>query len=74
MALTWQANAYGWDGAAVPGDSGSAVRVTASGLQAAGNLTHLVVDTNWVPSFIVGTRIGKIQQIAGQGLANSALC
>jgi hypothetical protein len=73
VALTWQANAYGWDGAAAPGDSGSAVRVT-SGLQAAGNLTHLVVDTEWVPSFIVGTRIGKMQQIAGRGIANSALC
>jgi hypothetical protein len=73
VALTWQANAYGWDGAAAPGDSGSAVRVT-TGLQAAGNLTHLVVDTNWLPSFIVGTRIGRMQQIAGQAPANSSLC
>jgi hypothetical protein len=72
VALTWRQTAYGWDGAAAPGDSGSAVRVT-TGLQAAGNLTHLVVDTEWLPSFIVGTRIGRIQQIAGPP-ANSSLC
>jgi hypothetical protein len=74
VALTWQANAFGWDGAAIFGDSGSAVRV-GTGLAAAGDLTHLVVDTNWLPSFIAGTRIGKIQQIAGGwSLASSPLC
>jgi hypothetical protein len=74
VALTWQANAFGWDGEAIFGDSGSAVRV-GTGLQAAGDLTHLVVDTNWLPSFIAGTRIGKIQQIAGGwSLASSPLC
>jgi hypothetical protein len=72
VALTWRANAYGWDGVASPGDSGSPVRVTA--LQAAGNLTHLVVDTNWLPSFIAGTRIGRIQAISGGPPANSPLC
>jgi hypothetical protein len=46
-----------------------------TGLQAAGDLTHLVVDTNWLPSFIVGTRIGKILQIApGWQLVSSPLC
>jgi len=25
----------------------------------------LIVDTRWLPSFIAGTRIGRIQQIAG---------
>jgi hypothetical protein len=64
VALTWQANAFGWSGAAIFGDSGSPVRV-GTGLAAAGDLTHLVVDTTWLPSFIAGTRIGKIQQIAG---------
>lgn len=55
------------------GDSGSAVRVT--DLKAAGDLTHLVVDTRWVPSFIAGTRIGKMLQIAkGWELADSPLC
>lgn len=74
LALTWQANAFGWDGAAIFGDSGSAVRV-GTGLQAAGDLTHLVVDTNWLPSFIAGTRMGKIQSIAGGwSLASSPLC
>jgi hypothetical protein len=73
VALTWRADAFGWDGAAIFGDSGSPVRVT--DLKAAGNLTHLVVDTAWLPSFIAGTRIGRILQIAGGwSLASSALC
>jgi hypothetical protein len=49
------------------------VRVN-TGMQAAGDLTHLVVDTNWLPSYIAGTRMGRILQIAGQPLANSGLC
>jgi hypothetical protein len=73
LALTWESTAFGWSGAAAPGDSGSAVRVN-SGMQAAGDLTHLVVDTNWLPSYIAGTRMGRILQIAGQPLANSPLC
>jgi hypothetical protein len=36
---------FGWSGAAAPGDSGSAVRLN-TGMQAAGALTHLVVDTH----------------------------
>ena len=73
VALTWNADSYGWDGAAIFGDSGSPVRVT--DLKAAGNLTHLVVDTQWLPSFIAGTRMSKILQIAaGWSLANSTLC
>ena len=73
LALTWQSAAFGWSGAAAPGDSGSAVRVN-TGMQAAGDLTHLVVDTNWLPSYIAGTRMSRILQIAGQPLANSPLC
>jgi hypothetical protein len=74
VALSWRANAFGWDGAAIFGDSGSAVRV-GTGLAAAGDLTHLVVDTAWLPSFIAGTRIGKIQQIAGGwSLVSSPIC
>jgi hypothetical protein len=73
VALTWQSSAFGWSGAAAPGDSGSAVRVH-TGMQAAGDLTHLVVDTNWLPSYIAGTRMSRILQIAGQPLANSPLC
>jgi hypothetical protein len=73
LALKWESTAFGWSGAAAPGDSGSAVRVN-TGMQAAGDLTHLVVDTNWLPSYIAGTRMGRILQIAGQPLANSPLC
>jgi hypothetical protein len=47
---------------------------TAARMQAAGDLTHLVVDTNWLPSYIAGTRMGRILEIAGQPLANSPLC
>lgn len=73
VALTWQQDAFGWDSAAIFGDSGSPVRVT--DLKAAGDLTHLVVDTNWLPSFVAGTRIGKMLQIAnGWQLVSSPLC
>lgn len=73
VALTWNPDSFGWDGAAIFGDSGSPVRVT--DLKAAGDLTHLVVDTRWLPSFIAGTRIGKMLQIAnGWSLLNSPLC
>jgi hypothetical protein len=73
VALTWNPTSYGWDGAAIFGDSGSPVRVTA--LPAAGNLTHLVVDTRWLPSFIAGTRIGKMLSIAkGWSIVSSSLC
>lgn len=73
VALTWRADAFGWSGVAAFGDSGSPVRVN-TGMQAAGDLTHLVVDTNWLPSFIAGTRIGRMVQIAGAPLANNPLC
>jgi hypothetical protein len=73
LALRWENDAFGWTGAAIFGDSGSAVRVN-TGMQAAGDLTHLVVDTNWLPSYIAGTRMSRILQIAGQPLANSPLC
>jgi hypothetical protein len=73
LALTWNDDSFGWDGAAIFGDSGSPVRVT--DLKAAGDLTHLVVDPNFLPSFIAGTRIGKIEQInGGWSLVNSTLC
>jgi hypothetical protein len=73
LALKWERDAFGWTGAAIFGDSGSAVRVN-TGMQAAGDLTHLVVDSRWLPSYIAGTRMGRILQIAGQPLANSPLC
>jgi hypothetical protein len=73
VATTWQANMFGWDGAAIFGDSGSPVRIGT--LPAAGNLTHLVVDSRYLPSFIAGTRISRILQIAGGwNLVSSSLC
>ncbi|HUS62614.1 MAG TPA: hypothetical protein VMY34_10490 [Acidimicrobiales bacterium] len=74
VALKWQTDAFGWDSPSIFGDSGSSVRVT--DLKAAGDLTHLVVDTKWLPSFVAGTRITKMLQIAGAGwtLKNSPLC
>jgi hypothetical protein len=49
------------------------VRVT--GFRAADNLTHLVVDMRWLPSFSAGTRIGTILRIAnGWSLVNRPLC
>jgi hypothetical protein len=73
VALTWTADSFGWDSLSIFGDSGSPVRVT--NLAAAGDLTHLVVDTNWLPSFVAGTRMSKIASIAGGwALASSSLC
>jgi hypothetical protein len=73
LALTWTADSFGWDSPSIFGDSGSPVRVT--GLAAAGDLTHLVVDTNWLPSFVAGTRISKMLSIAGGwSLVSSPLC
>jgi hypothetical protein len=73
LALTWQAESFGWNSPSIFGDSGSPVRV--ADLKAAGDLTHLVVDPAWLPSFVAGTRIGKMLQIAGGwSLRNSTLC
>ena len=63
--------AYGWDGAAMLGDSGSAVR-HANGL-AEGNLTHLVVDTEFVPAFIAGTTAEYMEQLAGKPICDAPL-
>jgi hypothetical protein len=66
LATNWYDDGYGWTGAGAPGDSGSAV-VTANGLQAAGDFTHLIVDTGaYLGSDLAGTRITKI--LAGTGL------
>jgi hypothetical protein len=73
VALRWRRESYGWVGAGVFGDSGSPVRVT--DLRAAGNLTHLVVHSRWLPNVVVGTRISKMLSIArGWSLARSSLC
>jgi hypothetical protein len=67
LATNWYDDGYGWTGAGAPGDSGSAV-VTANGFQAAGDFTHLIVDTGgYLGSDLAGTRITKI--LAGTGLS-----
>jgi len=76
--VTWEGaergrevDGYGWDGAAIFGDSGSPVR-HADGV-AVGNLTHLVIAPNVFPAFIVGTNISRIKKIAGVPLATASL-
>lgn len=56
-------DAFGWDGAASPGDSGSAVRNVDG--TAAGDLTHLVVGTDYLPAYIAGTTIARMESYAG---------
>ena len=71
-ATGWTADAFYWDSPSIFGDSGSAVRI--QNLQAAGDLTHLVVDTRVLPGVVAGTRISKMISLAGQPLANSPYC
>jgi hypothetical protein len=65
------ANAYGWNGAVINGDSGSAARA-ASG-EAVGNVTHIVVGTDYLPSTFAGTTISRMQAIAGQSVSTASL-
>ena len=61
---------YGWTGFGAPGDSGSPV-LTADGL-AAGNFTHLIVDTgDYLGSDHAGMRITRILQATGTRLVNA---
>lgn len=62
-------DAFAWDGAAAPGDSGSFV-LEADGT-AAGDLTHLVVGGPYVPGNVAGTSIDRMLQIAGRPLATA---
>ena len=71
-AMSWDTDAFYWASPSMLGDSGSAVRI--HDLKAAGDLTHLVIGTNTAPAFVAGTRIAKMEQIAGQSLANSPYC
>lgn len=63
------ADAYAWDGAASPGDSGSPVRHVEG--EAAGNLTHLVIGGPYVPGVIAGTSIQRMLEIANTPLATA---
>jgi hypothetical protein len=64
-------DAYGWVGAGTPGDSGSGVRHAAG--EAVGNLTHLVVGTHYLPSYIAGTTAARMEQIAGMSIVTASL-
>ena len=66
---TGGSDAFAWAGAASPGDSGSAVRLSSG--EAAGDLTHLVVGGKYAPGDVAGTSIEKMLQFAGKPLATA---
>jgi hypothetical protein len=70
VATNWHDDGFGWTGFGAPGDSGSPV-LTATG-QAAGDFTHLIVDTGDYPgSDHAGTRITKALSQFGVSLVNA---
>lgn len=73
-ATGWGTDVFVWAGTAIYGDSGSAVRI--HDLKAAGDLTHLVVPFVWgkYVASVGGTRITKMETIAGKSVANSPYC
>jgi len=74
-ALYWETDAYWWAETVVFGDSGSAARIGTTGLGAAGDVTHIVVDTRHIGATAAGTRITKILKVAkGWSLVNSPHC
>jgi hypothetical protein len=65
LALDWFDRSFGWAGPAFGGDSGSGVIVGSSG-EAAGILTHLVVDPARYPASITaGTRVTRALTFLG---------
>lgn len=70
LATNWNDDGFGWTGFGIFGDSGSGVLLADN--RAAGNFTHLIVDTrNYPGSTLAGTRITKMISIAGQPLVNA---
>ena len=64
LATNWNNDGFGWTGTGLPGDSGSGV-VTTNG-QAAGDLTHLIVDLGDYPgSNMAGMRATAILRFLG---------
>jgi len=61
--------AFAWVGTSAAGDSGSAVR-KANGA-AVGNLTHLVLGSEYAPANVAGTTIARMLQIADRRLATA---
>lgn len=59
LATNWYDRSYGWTGVGFPGDSGSGV-IVAGTEEAAGNLTHLLIDFRRYPgSDLAGTRVTR---------------
>ena len=70
LATNWNSTGFGWTGFGAPGDSGSPV-LTADG-RAAGDFTHLIVDTGDYPgSTLAGTRITRALSQFGVSLVNA---
>jgi hypothetical protein len=66
LATNWNNDGFGWTGTGLPGDSGAGV-VTANG-QAAGDLTHLIVNLGEYPgSNMAGMRATAILRFIGPG-------
>src|SRR5829696_9140003 len=66
LATNWNNDGFGWTGTGLPGDSGSGV-VTTNG-QAAGDLTHLIVNLGEYPgSNMAGMRATAILRFLGTG-------
>ena len=66
VATNWNNDGFGWTGNGLPGDSGSGV-VTTTG-QAAGDLTHLIVNLGEYPgSNMAGMRATAILRFLGPG-------
>lgn len=64
LATNWNDDGFGWTGTGAPGDSGSGV-VTSTG-QAAGDLTHLIVNLGEYPgSNMAGMRATAILRFLG---------
>ena len=66
LGTNWFDRSFGWTGAGLPGDSGSGVVSEGSGQEAAGILTHLVVDPQRYPgSDLAGTRVTRALTFLG---------
>lgn len=72
-ALYWESKAFWWAGTVIFGDSGSAARGT-TGLGAAGDVTHLVIDSKRLGATAAGTRATELQRIAGKPIVSSPYC
>jgi hypothetical protein len=63
LATNWREDGYGWTGVGFGGDSGSGVVLADN--RAAGNFTHLIVNTRYPGSNLAGMRATAILQLVG---------